>query len=155
HEGRQKAPSEVALFRPVASRRATCDNSPSPRPSPPGPTPFPERTVPMLCLRAVLPAACVVALLLAWPLAASAADDVSARAKKFLDAHTKKLRPLEVEAALAWWNANISGKDEDYKKKIETQNKIDEALSDRDAFAEVKALKDDANDIKDTTLRRA
>jgi peptidyl-dipeptidase A len=109
----------------------------------------------MFCLR-LLPAACLLAaLLLASPPAASASPEATERARKVLDAHTRKLRPLEVEAALAWWDANTSGKKEDFDRKIASQNKIDEALADRDAFAEVKKLKDQARDIDDPVLRRA
>src|SRR5262249_7170022 len=42
---------------------------------------------------------------------------------------------------LAWWNANVTGKEEDFKKKEETQNRIDEALSDPQTFQELKDLK--------------
>src|SRR5262249_10189442 len=65
-----------------------------------------------------------------------------ARARRFVEQHVAKIRPLDVAANLAWWNANISGKDEDFKKKEEAQNRIDAALSDRAAFADVKALHD-------------
>src|SRR5207248_8366545 len=72
-----------------------------------------------------------------------------------LDAHTKKLRPLEVEANIAWWDANTSGKDEDFARKEKAQNKIDEALADHDAFNEVKTLKEQSKDVDDAVLRRA
>src|SRR5262249_22938793 len=58
-------------------------------------------------------------------------------------------------AARAWWDANISGKDEDFKKKIEAQNKTDAALADKTVFAKVKELKDVSTDIDDAVLRRA
>jgi peptidyl-dipeptidase A len=79
------------------------------------------------------------------------------RAKAFLDAHTAKLRPLEVVAGKAWWDANTTGKKEDYQRKEDAQNKIDAALSDKTAFAEVKALKaaKDAGAIDDKVLARA
>ncbi len=49
----------------------------------------------MLCLRTLAPLAfALVALLVCRPLAAVAAPDVTERARKFLDAHTTKLRPL-------------------------------------------------------------
>jgi len=35
----------------------------------------------------------------------------------------------------------VSGKDEDFKVKEQAQNKLDEALADKDRFAELKALK--------------
>ena len=34
------------------------------------------------------------------------------------------VRPLEIKANLAWWNANTSGKDEDFKLKEKAQNQI-------------------------------
>jgi peptidyl-dipeptidase A len=110
----------------------------------------------MSSLRVILPAAAALAVLLLWrPAVAVASPEVTDRARQFLDAHTKKLRPLEVAAAIAWWDANVSGKDEDFARKEQTQNKIDEALADAAAFAEVKALKGQAKDIDDPILRRA
>jgi peptidyl-dipeptidase A len=89
------------------------------------------------------------------PAIAAASEEVTARAKQFLTDHTKKLQPLEVAAAGAWWDANISGKDEDFQRKIDTQNKIDAALSDKAAFAKLKELNTAARDIDDPVLRRA
>src|SRR5205085_12477717 len=66
-----------------------------------------------------------------------------------------KLRPLEIEANLACWAANTTGSDEDFARKVKAQNKIDEALGDRAAFAEVKALKEQSKQIDDPVLRRA
>ncbi len=76
------------------------------------------------------------------------------RARKFIADHEKKIRPLDVAAGLAWWNANISGNDADFKKKEETQNKIDEALASREVFAELKKLKEarDKGEIDDKTV---
>jgi peptidyl-dipeptidase A len=110
----------------------------------------------MLCPRFLAPAAVALAVvLLCNPLAALADVDATERARRFLDAHTAKLRPLEIAASLAWWDANISGKAEDFKKKEEAQNRIDEALADHKAFAEVKDLKEHRKQIDDPTLRRA
>jgi peptidyl-dipeptidase A len=96
-----------------------------------------------------------VAVLLCGPAIVAASDEVTTRARQFLQDHTRKLQPLEVAAARAWWDANISGKDEDYKLKTDAEKKIDEALSDKAAFAKVKALKDSAKDIDDPVVRRA
>jgi peptidyl-dipeptidase A len=63
------------------------------------------------------------------------------RAKQFIERHVAKLRPLEKTANIAWWNANTSGKDEDFKAKEEAQNRIDEALADAATFAELKQIK--------------
>lgn len=67
--------------------------------------------------------------------------EVSARARQFVKDHEEKVRPLEKSAALSWWNANVSGKDEDFAAKEEAQNRLDAALSDRQRFAELKAIK--------------
>jgi peptidyl-dipeptidase A len=113
----------------------------------------------MLSIRLdLLAAIAVITLLLLWfPLAAVASPQATERARQFLDAHTRKLRPLEVAAAHAWWTANVTGRDEDFKKKAETQNRIDEALADPDVFREVKELKklQAAGQIDDPILARA
>lgn len=80
------------------------------------------------------------------------AQDLDARASGFIAAHESIIKPLEKSANIAWWNANISGKDEDFKAKEDAQNKLDAALADRGRFAEVKALH--GTKIKDPILRR-
>lgn len=95
-----------------------------------------------------------VALLLYRPMVAVADGPATDRARKFLAVHEAKLRPLEVSAGLAWWDANVSGKDEDFKKKEEAQNRIDAALADSKTFAEVKAIKE-AGKIDDPVVARA
>ncbi len=83
-------------------------------------------------------------LIMSAALAPSAvADDATtAKAKKFIADHEAKFKPLDVSAGKAWWDANTSGKDEDFKRKEEAQNKIDAALADKTVFAELKALKE-------------
>lgn len=68
--------------------------------------------------------------------------DALPRAQKFIAQHDSQIRPLEVATGLAWWNANISGQDEDFKAKEEAQNKLDHALGNRERFAELKSLHD-------------
>jgi peptidyl-dipeptidase A len=80
-------------------------------------------------------------------------DSPTMRAQKFVDAHVAKLKPLEKEAALGWWDANISGKDEDFKRKEEAQNRIDEALADHEKFAELKQIREKGG-ISDSVLAR-
>jgi peptidyl-dipeptidase A len=110
----------------------------------------------MHCLRFLLPACfALTALVVCGPLAAHASEEITSRARKFLDAHTAKLRPLELAGNKAWWDANVTGKSEDFKRKEETQNRIDEALANRDAFKEVKELKDHRKAIDDKTLARS
>jgi peptidyl-dipeptidase A len=109
----------------------------------------------MLWLRLLLPALLGLAFLLVLPAAVSASPEVTAKARQFVEDHTNRLRPLEVAAALAWWNANISGKAEDFQKKEEAQNQIDAALANPEAFARVKELKEKVKEIDDPVLARA
>ncbi|WP_171474294.1 M2 family metallopeptidase [Frigoriglobus tundricola] len=97
--------------------------------------------------------AAVAATLLPDALSGADADDGAAA---FIKDHVSKLRPLEVQAGVAWWNANTTGKDEDFKKKEEAQNKIDEALSDKATFDCLKPLKAaaDKGAIKDPLAAR-
>ena len=93
-----------------------------------------------------------LAVFLLYPLAVSANPDVTGRARRFLEAHTHKLRPLEIEASRAWWDANTTGKPEDFDRKEKTQNRIDEALADPLVFANVKKLHDEHREIDDPIL---
>ena len=71
--------------------------------------------------------------------AARSSDD--ARARQFVREHETEIRPLEKAVNLTWWNANVSGKDEDFKAKEAAQNKLDAALADKRRFADLQALK--------------
>jgi peptidyl-dipeptidase A len=68
---------------------------------------------------------------------ASENDD---RAKEFLAKFDKEIRPLSVEVSRRWWDANLSGKDEDYQKKQEAETTLDLRLSDPATFADLKAI---------------
>ena len=109
----------------------------------------------MLLLRLLFPAILlfVLAFIVSCPITSLAGAKPTERAQKFIDAHVAKLRPLELKANLAWWDANISGKDEDFQRKEAAQNKIDEALSDPTPFRELKEIKD-AGGIDDPVVAR-
>jgi peptidyl-dipeptidase A len=94
-------------------------------------------------------------LLLALSSPAFADPGTTERAKKFVASHEAKFKPLDVASNKAWWDANTSGKDEDFKRKEEAQNAIDAALADKAAFAELKALKEARDQIDDKVLARA
>lgn len=75
----------------------------------------------------------------------SAADkpaDPAKAAQAFIARYEKDIRPLEITLNLAWWKANTTGKDEDFAAKVESQNKYDAALTNREHFAELKAIKE-------------
>ncbi|MBA4062526.1 MAG: peptidase M3 [Isosphaera sp.] len=82
--------------------------------------------------------------------------DPDAAAKEFVEAHEAKMKPLDIAAGLAWWNANITGDDADFKKKEDAQNQIDAALSDPKPFGVLKGIKAaaDAGKVKDPVLAR-
>ena len=67
-----------------------------------------------------------------------AAQDTTAAARKFLEEHEARVQPLQIASARAWWDANVSGKDEDFAKKEEAENRVNEAVSDADRFKELK-----------------
>lgn len=71
----------------------------------------------------------------------AAAQDAEARARTFIARHETDVKPLEIASALAWWQANTTGKDSDFAAKEEAQNKLDAALTDPAKFAELKDLR--------------
>ena len=80
--------------------------------------------------------------LLSVPAAALTPDgDNDARARRFVEHYNATVRPLEVEAARAFWDANVTGKEEDFRKKQEAEEKLELRLSDPAEFAELKAIK--------------
>ncbi len=91
-----------------------------------------------------------------WMMTASAkpGDANTKRARDFIDGFTRKIRPLDIAANRAWWEANITGKKEAFKQKEEAQNKLDALLADKEQFAGVKAIKEGGG-IDDAIPRRA
>ena len=63
-------------------------------------------------------------------------------ARAFVARHLERARPLEKASALAWWQANISGKPEDFQAKEKAENALDKLLSDPQAFAELKRVRE-------------
>ncbi len=110
----------------------------------------------MFGFRMLLPVLVAVGCwLLLCPMAALAADAFTARARAFVKDHERRIRPLDIAVNIAWWNANTSGKDEDFERKEKAQNRLDAALANKKIFAEVKDLKDHRNEIDDAVTRRA
>jgi peptidyl-dipeptidase A len=109
----------------------------------------------MLTVRLSFPVLLAIAtsVILALSIGAPAGSPQVERARKFVEAHVARLRPLELEANRAWWDANVSGKDEDFKRKEEAQNRIDEALANPELFREIKSLKSEGR-IEDPILAR-
>lgn len=76
------------------------------------------------------------------PPASAAENETDARAKRFVEYYESVGRPLEIEAARRFWTANVTGKEEDFKKKQEAEEKFVLLLSDPKKFAELKGIKE-------------
>ncbi len=68
-------------------------------------------------------------------------EDNDARARRFIKAYEETIRPLEIEVNRRWWDANVSGKDEDYRRKSEAETRLEVRLSEPGPFAELKAIR--------------
>jgi peptidyl-dipeptidase A len=73
--------------------------------------------------------------------------------KEFIKSFEDKYIPLYKEANLAYWNAAISGKKEDFDKYNEFQNKITEIFSNKDNFKKLITFQQSGG-IKDSILNR-
>jgi len=112
----------------------------------------------MHVFRDLLPVVIAALLLVAAvPAGAFASPQATERAKKFIAGHESRIRPLDIAVGQAWWNANVTGKDEDFKKKEEAQNRIDAALANKEQFAELTAIKQlkDKGEVEDKVAARA
>lgn len=87
----------------------------------------------------------VFALLLASfampPRLSAQVPDPVAAARQFIAEHEASIRPLEIASAKASWNADITGKGEDYQAKEQAQNRLDAALADASRFARLKQIR--------------
>ncbi len=103
-----------------------------------------------MIVRNALPLAFLIALVVAQPPScpAQVADD---GAREFIAEHERTVRPLEKAASLAWWVANVSGKNDDFAAKEAAQNRLDAALADHARFATLKSLR---GAVKAPTLAR-
>lgn len=66
--------------------------------------------------------------------------------------YESNVRPLEIAISRAWWEANTTGKDEDFAEKEALENRYNEMLSDADKFALLKQL--NGEDLGDPILQR-
>ena len=71
------------------------------------------------------------------------------RAQTFVADHEARARPLEKASAIAWWNANTSGRDEDFKAKEEAQNRVDALLADPVRFKQLDTIRLDKDNWTD------
>jgi peptidyl-dipeptidase A len=69
------------------------------------------------------------------------------------DAYLAKFKPLTLKAEQAWWEANITGSDEAFKRRQDAVNAMVDLHSDHDTFAKLKAFKEQGK-ITDPLLSR-
>jgi peptidyl-dipeptidase A len=93
----------------------------------------------------------MIGAMMAMSLLGSEKADSAAQA--LVDQHLKIVRPLEYKANLAWWNANTTGSDAEFKRKEEAQNELDAALADKERFEAIKKF-DQQGRIADPFLKR-
>jgi len=78
------------------------------------------------------------------------ADD--GRAKRFVEYYEATIRPAAIRAAKLFWVASLTGSEEDFHKKQAAEEALDLLLSDKEKFAELKAIKQIG--VEDRTLAR-
>ncbi|MCX7862748.1 MAG: M2 family metallopeptidase [Bacteroidales bacterium] len=67
--------------------------------------------------------------------------NMNAEADSVIQAFENKIKPLYKEMALAYWNASITGKDEDYQKSLEAELKYNQVLADKELFSKVQQIR--------------
>jgi peptidyl-dipeptidase A len=73
--------------------------------------------------------------------------------KGLIDSLELRAKPVETGTALAYFNAAVTGKDEEYKKSGDLNIQLSKIYADRAAFARLKAFKETGN-IRDSILSR-
>ncbi|MCX6997515.1 MAG: M2 family metallopeptidase [Kiritimatiellaeota bacterium] len=73
------------------------------------------------------------------PAGAGARSQDEAAFAQWRDGFLKKFKPLSKASALAWWTSSITGKDEDFKKRMDLEMQMNRLYADRKAFAQLKA----------------
>jgi peptidyl-dipeptidase A len=96
--------------------------------------------------RRTLDVAAIAALVMTSPLipgpVESAPPGPADDARRFIEEHEARLRPLEKAVQLAWWDANVTGEDRAFQAKEEAQNRYDAALADPARFADLKRVRE-------------
>ncbi len=76
------------------------------------------------------------------------------RFEQFLKEITGKIIPLTRDAHIAYFNASISGKPEDYQKASDLELKLSKIYSDKNTFNELKDFKEKKDEMEDLFLKR-
>jgi len=84
---------------------------------------------------------------------AHAANAKETELKEFITAHVEKIKPLEKQANLAWWDAAVTGDPKAYDRSSEMQLQIRRVYSDPKDFTFLKEVKQ-SRQVKDPLLAR-
>jgi peptidyl-dipeptidase A len=82
-----------------------------------------------------------------------AANAKETELRKFIDGHVAKIKPLEKQANLAWWDAAVTGDAKAYDRQSELTLKMRQVYSDPQEFAFLKEMKE-SGQIHDPLLAR-
>jgi peptidyl-dipeptidase A len=98
-----------------------------------------------------------IGLLIAMSVLASAStttaqEDTSAAAAAFVKRYETNVVPVEIALSRAWWDANTTGSDEDFAKKVALDKQMNELLASKEDFEKLKTIK--AGTITDEQLKR-
>lgn len=80
-------------------------------------------------------------------------EKMEIKLRDFITKIENEVKPLSQEAAIASWDASITGKDEDYKRSEDAQIKLVKLFSDSTLFAQLKEIKE-SRLVKDSILNR-
>jgi peptidyl-dipeptidase A len=69
-------------------------------------------------------------------------DHPERQAEAFVAELENRIRPLEHQVNLTGWNADVTGREQDFKAKEEAKNRLNAALADSQRFARLKSLKE-------------
>ncbi|MFA6233035.1 MAG: M2 family metallopeptidase [Bacteroidota bacterium] len=105
----------------------------------------------MCRLRVILPALVILGLLSSC--GTSEKDRMTEEFKTFLKKYESKIIPLSKDAALAYFNATISGKEEDYTRAADLEVELTKVYADKSDFATLKRIRD-AKALADPQLQR-
>jgi peptidyl-dipeptidase A len=83
----------------------------------------------------------------------AAATSPAQAAAAFVAAQTELLKPLQIESNRTWFQASVSGKDEDFAKSRDAENATLRFLADPQRFTQVKAFRADPG-VSDPLVRR-
>ncbi len=95
-----------------------------------------------LCLALAIPLTTTLAL----------AENTEQAARDFIREYELTIKPLQTASGRAWWNANTTGRDEDFAEKESLENRLNEALSSQEQFERLEKIRE--GEISDAQLAR-